>query len=427
MGLFGKKKNAINYEMAPLGYWEEESYMIAIPKELSRDVLAKAVERMSAIDGVIVKEFGQKTKEEPFRFCISYKGEDYTGGMYVGNFTLPQMPGRQDFYFTKEEWEEMSGAQFSLTVFMKFNKDAKKSFHLQLKLMYALVPNLIGVMDESAERMLCSRWIKMAVESNVTPGPDDMYIVHAISDDSGEVWLHTHGLLRSGISELEIVASDKEHFESHYNILNSMARILLDKKDEFVPRQSSKMVGVLRGQIPVVATYIPWTEGMKEYPNLKVGGPDDRKEGHNSLTSFIFLYRSESDETAQKLSKVSIYNDILEDNPIFFFSNEETDRLRMMARERFFVVQKAAQEGHTVLLKIGLPVDEGAEGECEHIWFELDSVNGDSFVATLTQDPYNVSGIKKGDKRELTVNDVTDWMIYTSQFAVTPDKSYLLF
>ena len=64
--------------------------------------------------------------------------------------------------------------------------------------------------------------------------------------------------------------------------------------------------------------------------------------------------------------------------------------------------------------------------EREHIWFELIAFEEDRFKARLLQEPYNVEGMHTGDEGWYTVEDVTDWMIYTPEFPVSPDKAYLL-
>ena len=428
MGLlnFGRKKNESELKEAPLGYWEEESYMIAIPKQIDKDTFSSVRERINSIPGVELKGVTPPSDKNPIRFVVEYDGEQYTGGMYAGEFSLPNVWGKQDYYFTEDEWEELKTKDKAITLFMKCNKDAKKSFHLQLKLIVALVPDLLGVMDESAERMLCARWVKMAAESSVTPGPNDMFIVQAVGEKDGSVWLHTHGLCRFGLTELEIVDSDAENYNNHYNVISCFASRLLDKKEEFEPRKSSAFLGYLSNNQPIVTTYVPWIEGLKEYPKLELGGARDRKEAHNTRTSLIFLYTCEEDEKNGKLTKVSVYDKLWGENPLFFFSNEETDRMRRLARERFHFVKESLEKGYQIIIKIGLQQDDAEEGELEHIWFEIKEFDGDKFRATLTQEPYNVSGIHTGDERWFTINDVTDWVIYTKEYPVTPDKAYLL-
>ena len=164
---------------------------------------------------------------------------------------------------------------------------------------------------------------------------------------------------------------------------------------------------------------------LKEYKNLDLGGPQDREDGHNTKTSLIFLYKSEEDEENKVLTKVSEFNDLWGENPIFFISDEETARMKSLAMERFdYVKEEFKNKDNHIIIKIGLPVDD--DGNFEHIWFELLEFVGDKFKAKLLQEPYDVKDIHEGDERTFTVEDVTDWIIYTPSFSVTPGSAYLL-
>jgi len=313
-------------------------------------------------------------------------------------------------------------AKVSLTMFMKFNNDAKKSYYLQLKLAVAMFPNMLGIMDESAEKMLPASWVKMTATSKVLPSADDLYSVQAVSSDNGEIWLHTHGLCRCGLTELEILNSDQENYNNHYNLISTLASYLLDKRKDSV---DSAYIGLLKNEQPVVATYLSWTEGLKEYNNLNLGNIEDRKDGHNSKTSIIFLYKSEEDENNKIFTKVTEFNNLWGENPIFFISDEETARMKDLAIERFDYVKKEFKnKENEVIIKIGLSVDN--DNNYEHIWFKLIELNGDKFKAKLLQEPYDIKGIHEGDERMFTVADVTDWIIYTPSFNVTPGSVYLL-
>lgn len=135
------------------------------------------------------------------------------------------------------------------------------------------------------------------------------------------------------------------------------------------------------------------------------------------------MYKTEKDEKKGKLTKVSEFK--LGDNPIFFISNEETARMKELATERFyFVKEQANKKENKIIMKIGLPVDNN--NNFEHIWFEFIEFEGDKFKAKLLQEPYNVENIHEGDERWYTVSDITDWVIYTPNFTVTPSNTYLL-
>lgn len=420
--MFFKKKKL---KEAPLGYWEEQSYMQVIPRDSTKDFMSEILDRVSNTKEFKIQEKRPLTSQEPGNIKFIYKNEEYEIGFYPNRFSVPEYYLNNSVLFSDDEKQEIRNAQVALTIFMKFNKDAKKSYHVQLKMAVAMIPDLIGIIDESAEKILPKKWIKMAAESKIVPNPKDLYTIQAVSDKNGEIWLHTHGLCRCGITELEILQSDKENYQNHYNLINTYAMYLIDKKEEIEPRETGSYIGVLVNQQPVVVTCRSWVDGLNEYKNLDLGSIKDRKEGHNSKTSIIFIYKSEEDEKNGVLSKVSIYDKLWGDNPIFFISNEETKRMKDLAMERFGYVRRFLRyKENKAIIKIGLPVDD--KGNCEHIWFELLEFEGEKFKAKLTQEPYNVPNMHEGDEAWFTVEDVTDWIVYTPKMAITPENVYIM-
>lgn len=420
--MFFKKKEP-KYTEAPLGYWEEKSYMLAIPANEEEDILKDSIDRIASIEGVEVKDNHYSIDENVIYVNLTYNKEDYEVGMYYGNITVPEFYLNKNFLFTEQEKEAVLKARRALTIFMKFSNDVKRSFHLQLKIASSIVPNLIGILDESAENMLPPKWIKMCVKSEVLPSTKDLFTIQAVYGDDKNVWLHTHGCARCGVTELEILESDKDNFKNHYNLINTYAMYLIDKKDEFEAHYNGAYIGRLINGLPVVATCVSWTEGILKYKKLKLGNIEDRKDGHNSKTSIIFLYTSEEEEKNRKLNPVSIYDKFWGDNPIFFISNEETNRMKELAIERFKYV-KDNFEGNSILVKIGLPLKE--PGKFEHIWFEIKEIKGNKFKAVLTQEPYDIEDIHEGYEAWYTKDDITDWIIYTPTLAISPSTAYLL-
>lgn len=95
-------------------------------------------------------------------------------------------------------------------VIMPFGKDHKSSFHFQLKLIDALMPEPVAIIDESAEQIFSGQWAHLAAASNTPPSPQYIYQIHAVTDEKDEVWLHTHGLARCGLPEIEILDAGKK-------------------------------------------------------------------------------------------------------------------------------------------------------------------------------------------------------------------------
>lgn len=418
--------DAINLVEQPLGYWEKNSYMLAVTDDDLNTVVNNFFSRISKIEGLEVKEKQELTSEEPGQATIIYEDEEYFIGFYPTDFSLPELYLKNNYYFSNEEAHKLRNANKAFTIFMKFNNDCKKSYHLQIKLLVASVTNLLGILDESAERMLPGKWAYLCANTITLPGANDLYNVQAINTENGEVWLHTHGLCRCGITELEIIKSDNENCYAHYNLISTFASYLLDLKRENKEFNGLAYLGFLRNKKPILATYLIWTKGLEKYDNLDLGGIEDRKEGHNSKTSIIFLYDSDEDAKNGKLEFVNILNGLINDNPLFLRSNEETEIMRNLAKERFkFVKEQAQNKENKIDIKIALPIDD-EENEYEHIWFNLIEFEGDKFKAKLTQEPYNVKSFHIGDESVFSIDDVTDWVIYTKKFSVNPSSVYLL-
>ncbi len=408
----------------PLNYWEEKSYMMVIPKDQEEDLITPCFDRISSIKGIKLIESNYAV-EGYVSAKIKYEKEEYTIGFYKGGVHVPEYYLQKNFLFKEEERKLLLEAKTALTIFMEFKKDAKKCYHLQLKLALAMVPDLIGIIDESAEKLLPQKWVILAANSNVLPSANDLFTVQAVSSKDGEVWLHTHGLCRANITELEVLESDQKNYQNHYNMLCVYASFLIDKKGAFDPYKESAFIGRLANDYPLVVTCRPWVEALKEYKHLRLGNEKDRRNGHNTKTSPVFVYKSEADENAGILSKISIYDDILGDNPLYFFSDEETERMKELAIERFSYVKKAfVDKDNHILVKIGLPLAQ--KGKYEHIWFELLDIKKDKFEAKLTQEPYDIKDIHTGYTAWFEPRDITDWIIYTPKFAVNPSTAYLL-
>lgn len=289
---------------------EEDSYMSAILADEGEDLIKGILDRISTIEGMEVKDVINNFEEDVCYLKVNYNNEDYEIGFYLSDFKFPDFCISGSYYFTDEEVSKIKNAKKGLTIFLKFKDDARKSFHLQLKLLIASVPNLLGVMDLSSERILPPKWVLLAANSSIPPSTNDLYVVQAVTDDNDEVWLHTHGLCRCGIPELEILQSNKENYNCHYRLISTLAGYLLDNKSVSNPYYQGAYIGVLTNRDKIVVTCVPWEKGLEEYKNLQLGNVEDREEGHNGKTSLIFLYKNEEDEKNKKISKVSEWDSL---------------------------------------------------------------------------------------------------------------------
>ncbi len=429
----GKKKPDLKPKVKaqPPQYWEESSFMIAVQKG-SGYPLDNIFDRIASVRGIKLIEAKLDDDKSSGSVSFSFDGDEFVLRFFYGEFSCPDPSEMFGQHLSENELGHLREAEYALTTAMDFHGSAQKCYLVQLKLISAMMPSLAAVLDESAEKILSPGFVKMAASSDVPPSPEVLYSVQAVSDEnSDEVWLHTHGLCRCGIPELEILQSDSASCSGHYDLMKVVAGYMLSR-DNSEDLSQPMFVGRLSDGTPIVVTLLPWEQGIWEYGRLNLGCLRDREESHNSFSSIIFLYTCEEDEQQEKRRKVDIYNSLWDDNPMYYLSNAETERMMAAARERFDYLKKfgLSPEGNAIV-KIGLDADEKYFGEGnenrEHIWFELKGFEPDgSFRATLTQEPYYVSDLHEGDEGVFTVNDVTDWRVYFRGDMINPDNAYLL-
>lgn len=359
---------------------------------------------------------------------IASGGETFHAEAYPLEFQIPELY-RCQHLFPDVDIEAIERAQLGLAVEMEFNKNPLTSYHLQLKLICTLVPNLLAILDDSSEKILSGRWALLAAQSRVAPAPRYLYTAQAVSGEDDCVWLHTHGLNRCGCPELEVLGSTKETYQSHYHVMETLANRLLDE-DELPEWEEPFFLAYAAQDIPLIVTLIPWRDAVEHYPEEMTGGKADRAEGHNDYTCAIFVYPSEESIDKGEYSSLSIYDELLQDNPIYMITTSETNRMHDLAAERLPYFISAFQDKRNKLLgKFGLLIDEDhrTEDNCrEHIWFEILDIRENRFLARLTQEPYYVSGVHEGYECEFTPEDLTDWLIFTPERRITPDDVYIL-
>lgn len=405
---------------------KELSCMIAIPQnEEDAKNLALLVERLKDSSLITLKD---SKMDNGLWLKIASGGLEYIVSIETVPLQIPAMFRIQHF-FRDIDIEAIQQRKEGLMVNMMFDEHILESYHTQLKLISEILPDCLAVLDASSEKILSGKWVQLAAKSNVPPSPRYIFTVQAVSGDTDEVWLHSHGLNRCGLPELEILNSTKDTYDDHYNIIETMAKRLLER-DEPLQEKEPVYLAMVTNEIPLMATMVSWKEAVKKYPSGILGCAGDRKEGHNQNTNVIFCYPSPDAMDKKQYYEVSVFDEYLKDNPIYMLSNQETDRMRQLAAERLaYMLKMFGRENINILLKVGLEVDEEFKEEghtFEHIWFDFKEKHEDTFTAELTQEPYYVKDLHEGAIMTFPYSQITDWIIFTPDGRVTPDDVYLL-
>ena len=169
-------------------------------------------------------------------------------------------------------------------------------------------------------------WAALAADSHVPPAPRYLYTVQAVLGEDGQVWLHSHGLNRCNVPELEVLGSTRENYEQHYYVIETMANRLLERGEPLAPGEPL-FLARLSEEAVLVTTLLPWEEAVHLYDEDILGGRDDRQDGHNEDTSCIFTYPSEEDLEKRQICPLTVYDKLLSENPVYMISTAETERM----------------------------------------------------------------------------------------------------
>lgn len=332
-----------------------------------------------------------------------------------------------------------------LEVSMYFNSDVLDSFHLQLKIMNAIVPKASLIVDFSSYRLLSGKWLSMTAKSAIPPSPDYLYTIHGVYDEANDgitqYWFHTHGLHRCSSVELEMMNFSQGAEEMNTLINMTVKKFITD------PAKENEKFAIGYDGMGINLCWIRWEDALTEFPETVLGAMKDREdEGnvHAEPSGILFAV-----EDGNRISP-EIYASTLKENPIYYITNAETARMSALAKERFDLFEKVFEREHnkpekksflkkmfasketdskswSFLVKLGLTVDDAEkEDDREHLWFEVQSIDKGKITAKLLNKPYWIAKMNEGDIKTYPLDVLTDWIIYSPTDSYSPDSIYML-
>lgn len=435
--------NTEKYQMLADGETGTPSCMGIVPSSVSGELTAESIER-SLIGNSDFRLNSFKIEEESFFANINYKTENFDLELCLSSMSKIDL---NDFGFanqlTEDEFTSAQTQPHFLEVSMFFESDALASFHLQLKVLNAIVPDASLAMDFMSYRLLSARWLKMSAQSTIPPSPDYLYTVHGVYDEDGAqktYWFHTHGLLRCRSVELEIMGV-YDGAQQMNDLITMVVKKILQK-----PVKETEKFQIGYDGMGINLAWLRWEEALNDFPKNILGGMEDR-EGDDNVhacpSGILFAVEDNN------LVSPQIYAKTLSENPIFYISNEETQRMSDLAKERFpyfeaafgeYGVQpekksflnklfgkKEEVDPWRFMVKLGLNVDDAqAQTDKEHLWFDVIAIDGAYVEGKLLNQPYWIAALNEGDINKYPVELLTDWLIYSPDKAYTPDSVYQL-
>lgn len=285
-----------------------------------------------------------------------------------------------------------------------------ESFHRQVRLLAAAAPEAQLVLDVDACATHPRAWLWEVAECPVPPPADALLTIHVVfdpDDPRGGTWMHTHGLRRYGLPEIEALGVPRDRTGAVGELFNRIAARLMESElpEPGEPWEVGQDLEVL---------WLPWEEGLKVVKSPANGGADDRDDVHG-LPSLMFFVPSRSWlPWKKKPQPLDHLLDRMSEHPVFWVTDADTRRMEGLAQLRWPRFQElfaahGEAEGWVFLAKVGYPTDSGDNRE--HLWFEVHGVGPDSFEGTCINQPWDVSAIHEGLRGTHPLDLVSQWQI----------------
>ena len=358
---------------------------------------------------------------------------------------------RQDSTITDNIFEDASlGTEiFTRTL---FTGDVLSCFYHQLQFLWQLAPDLLFAIDSSAAMKVLSRkYIEYHVENELLPDIPDLYVIHSVyedckDDESTQYWFHTHGLLRAGVTEVELMITNR--LSSYYGIPD-LFQTFANNAIENGHVSINEPVIIAQSQQGIIHTVaVPWEKGLSyighktnitqltsideeevhiqpiDAKNAFLGGMDARDEYHQLPSVVLFYFNDTEGYIESFFSKQKEHTELM-----FFKTNAETNRMAYNAKNSFgyfaniFNIEQN-NEDFRFLAKFGIPYEEDQN---EHMWFEMKNITEDNIYGVLINHPYFIEHMIEGTSYNLDFEHLTDWIIYAGDEVIKPSNLYLFF
>lgn len=317
----------------------------------------------------------------------------------------------------EQEFELTRNSRWMVMLRTNYEPDDEPNehFHAHIKLADTVAEGLAHACIDTNSMLLRSKTtLRELAACTVAPAPEEMYQIHAISNDDG-YWLHTHGLRRFEIPELELIGVPRAQLEDAYTAFQWLIAYVLPV---FIPADGME---ICFGS-DVSIRLRPWQTVIEQLPGGALGGRNDREATEHSGWRLVVCDQRDDDKFSIEDFLGSVKGD-----PIFWLSDEESARRAELARARFGHAAAAWYSSQfdqrRMGVKAGVPFNEQCEDlsalmdedtlptgiSREHMWFELQAIEGKTLVARLESEPVFATYLTRGEIYRLPASHLSEF------------------
>ncbi|MDY7109178.1 MAG: DUF4026 domain-containing protein [Planctomycetota bacterium] len=293
-----------------------------------------------------------------------------------------------------------------------------------------------AVLDVNTTRWHTRRELdEVFASDDVEPPAEVLWIVQSVQRAAGGaaeddmVWLHTHGLWRCGVPELEMLGVPLAYADPAAELMNDIAALLLERRP---PEPGAPMeIGTnLRVALQ------PWQTIVPRLEDDMPGGMSERTENgdnaHLGARAVICAVPERAHVGDSCLWPRRVTEMLMRDEAGVYMTRRATERQAKLARATWGQLATAfatvnhlprGEDGSPPIvfgIKAGFQEDDD-ETSREHLWFEIRSFDADRAEGELVNQPLAVRRLSKGDRVWIEREHISDWMVMTAEWSFGPN------
>lgn len=275
------------------------------------------------------------------------------------------------------------------------------------------LPGFVAAYDEGAGRVIAETEVRDLVSCPTPPRARHLYSIQR-AQGAGGSWLHTYGMSRLSLPELDLLGVPGDALPSGYELLEAVADSLIEGRECDAEGNLDLGESIRVRAIPMErATRMLEPELVRMVEGRELGGPrlvllDSRR----TCPPLRLLTRSGSGASSSR----ALYRSV-----------DETRRMRSLALARWgtfgqLFVMHQGEEGWRFLVK--LAHGRSGSGQVrEHLWFEVLGLKPGMVHVRLLSRPIDVQTLEVGVASWQSLDRLTDWLVHGPSGSYDPERA----
>jgi hypothetical protein len=296
-------------------------------------------------------------------------------------------------------------------------RHALADFQTQLKVAEgASVAGMLALYDDNALVVRPVQQVRQLARSGIPPRPATLYAIHELEGNNG-IWLHTHGLTRLGLPEIELLGLNPSDVQEGYDLIDAVVDVL------FGGGEPDPDGTVTVGE-ELEVRLMPLEDALRVLPpEVLLSRTEHEVDDEDHQGPRIVILDHDRNDTPYDVVQR------MRNDAVLFKSRDETDRQRRLAIERFgifgqlFAIRR--RDGWRFHAKLGFD-REGDPRVREHLWFEVRELKPGHLRGVCLNEPVGGLPIHEGDEGWFKLDQLTDWIVVAPEGNYDPEAAAVL-